>query len=373
MKILFIKIWPNLIKVFTVSVFLVTKVLAQSPDFNGQISIWGTVYNENDKSLLNGGIRFIPEMTWLKDISDESFFDLNISLNTLLFKTETEFIDDLELYRLKLRYATSQSELRIGLQKINFGPARILRSLRWFDTVDPTDPLKITNGVYGIRYKYNFLNNAEIWLWLLYGNDKLKGNEFLKSKKNIPEFGGRFSHPFLDGEIAGTYHHRNTEIFGTEISENRFALDGRWEIEAGLWFEAVASKFGESVMPYNWQNSLTLGTDYTFSIGNGLMITAEHMVHHISKDFLSSGRTNKTSALSISYPFGLVDNLSAFLFYQWERDKIYQTIQWNRVYDEFIINFNFYNYPESSPILSGDTRDQTRSGYGFQFMIIYNF
>lgn len=364
------KIWLTLLLVqFCIPVNL----FSQSIDLDGQISAWGTIYDQQDDFLLNGGVRFIPALTLLKDLTDERFIDLNVSANSFLFKTEDDAFSEFDLYRLKLRYVTSQSELRIGLQKINFGPAKILRSLRWFDTVDPTDPLKITEGVYGLRYKYNFLNNSEIWLWVLYGNDELKGNEFLISEKKEPEFGGRVSTPFLDGEIAGTFHSRKAIFNNIKIRENRFALDGRWEIEAGLWFESVVSKFDDAVLSHPWQTNLTIGSDYTFNIGNGLMVTAEHFISQLSDKFLGNGKTQKTTALSAAYPMGLIDNFSLFAFYQWDIKKFYQTYQWNRVYDSYILNFNFYHYPDSDNLLSRDPKEQTRSGYGFQFMIIYNF
>jgi len=36
------------------------------------------------------------------------------------------------IYRGWIRYSGSQFEARVGLQKINFGPAQLLRSLKWF-------------------------------------------------------------------------------------------------------------------------------------------------------------------------------------------------------------------------------------------------
>lgn len=373
MKNSYIKIWLKLIKIFVISLATLTKLISQSNEINGQISTWATIYNQSENTLLNGGIRLIPDLTLSTDLTEESFLDLNISANAFLFKTENDFTSKLDLYRIKLRYATSQSELRFGLQKINFGPARILRSLRWFDSVDPTDPLKLTQGVYGIRYKYNFLNNSEIWFWLLYGNDNLRGNDFLISDNKTPEFGSRVSVPFLDGEIAGTFHSRKTNSNNLKINETKFALDGRWEIEAGIWFEAVISKFEENPIIPKWQNNLTIGSDYTFNIGNGLLVTAEHFISRLSDNFMIDGTSINSSAVSTSYAFGLIDNFAAFVFYNWKVKKFYQTYQWNRVYDSFILNFNFYHYPETALLYSQNNSEQTRAGYGFQLLIIYNF
>ncbi|MFA8342351.1 MAG: hypothetical protein ACEPO8_05200 [Rhodothermaceae bacterium] len=364
----------NYVKIlFLFSILLVETALAQNFEFEGQISLWGTIYNQSNDYQLNGGTRFIPGIRFTKDFESGDFIDLHISANTFLYKTETDFFSEADLYRFKVRYATEQSELRLGLQKINFGPAKILRSLQWFDTVDPTDPIKITEGVYGLRYKYNFLNNSEIWLWVLYGNDKLKGKEFLVSDKKEPEFGGRISLPLFDGELAGTFHSRTVSFHNTKLNEKRFALDGRWEVEAGIWFESVFTKLEDNLLFPSWQNNFTIGSDYTFNIGNGLVVTGEHYVFSMTDKFFGRGKTSRTTALSAAYPLGLVDNFSLFVFYQWESDKLYQTFQWNRVYDSFILNFNFYNYPETALLAEQNSENNTRAGYGFQFMIIYNF
>ena len=54
----------------------------------------------------------------------------------------------LKPYRLWTRYSSDQFELRLGLQKINFGSASMLRPLMWFDQMDPRDPLHLTDGVW---------------------------------------------------------------------------------------------------------------------------------------------------------------------------------------------------------------------------------
>ena len=110
-----------------------------------------------------------------------------------------------------VKFSGDQFELRAGLQKINFGSAQMFRPLMWFDRIDPRDPLQLTDGVYGLLARYYFLNNANIWLWGLYGDDKIKGWELIPSKKNSIEYGGRVQLPLYTGEIAATYHHRTAD------------------------------------------------------------------------------------------------------------------------------------------------------------------
>ena len=188
-------------------------------------------------------------------------------------------------YRTILRYSTTQSEVQLGLQKIDFGPAQLLRSLMWFDRVDPRDPLKLTDGVYALRYKYSFLNNSLIWLWCLYGNTDTKGYELLPTEKNVPEFGGRAQIPILAGEIAATLHTRKVDAMLYSYRENRYALDGRWDIGIGIWFESAWQQ-NISIMPiYKWNRMTTIGADYTIPVGNGIYILAEHMNTNILNSF----------------------------------------------------------------------------------------
>ena len=99
--------------------------------------------SEQDDWRHNMGIRYIPEWTAAHALNDEMFLDTEITLNGFAaVDTHGEPREDADLdwYRLKLRFATNQTETQIGLQKLNFGPAQLLRSLQWFDQVDPRDP-----------------------------------------------------------------------------------------------------------------------------------------------------------------------------------------------------------------------------------------
>jgi len=231
----------------------------------GQLSTQLTRRYSDDEWLVNAGIQYIPQLRLSQTISSVNIFDLELSYHSFVHTDQKVSRDNLKLYRFNARYATEQSETQVGLQKINFGPAQLLRSLRWFDRLDPRDPTKITEGVYGLRYRYNFLNNANIWLWGLYGNDETKGYEITPTASKKPEFGGRFQAPVPMGEMAMTFHSRQVENTESDriFRENRFALDGRWDVFIGAWFEAVV-QHQDIASPSNYTKMLTLGLDYTW-------------------------------------------------------------------------------------------------------------
>ncbi|MCP4397280.1 MAG: hypothetical protein GY801_08290, partial [bacterium] len=249
--------------------------------------------------------------------------------------------------------------------------AQLLRSLQWFDRVDPRDPLALTDGVYAVRFRYNALNNANLWLWGLYGNDEPKGYELLPSADDVPEFGGRFQYPLFTGEFAATVHAREVNGSALQIAdfrENRIALDGRWEKTIGMWFETVLQQQRSDDLPYEWRKLTTLGADYTFGFGNGLYVAAEHFMSVLSEKAFGWDEDAHSSALSLNYPIGFFDSLSAIGYYSWDLEKSSLFVTWQRSFDNYSLNFALFNYPEYS---TGDVRQAPFGGHGGQIMIIY--
>jgi len=329
---------------------------------NGQASAWVGYSDE-----WQAGIRYIPELMFSHPLAEGKGIYGDISLNAYIFDGDT----DLDLYRLWLRYATSQFEMRLGLQKINFGPAKILRSLMWFDKVDPRDPLELTDGVYALLGRYYFLNNANIWVWGLYGNDELKGLETFETDEDRLEFGGRFQHPVPRGEIGFSFHRRYLDSEDLKKkkapelakgSENRYGIDGNWDIGVGLWFEAVAGEIEtkESL----WQEFLTFGTDYTFAVGPGIHALFEHFIESSGPEVFRQENVSRFSALSVDFSVTVLDSVNAIWYYDWKEERVYTYFDWQRTYDNWLINLSFFSSREDEAGLY--------AGTGFLCMLTYN-
>jgi hypothetical protein len=363
-------------------------------ELRGQISCWHLEARDGGKRYYNLGMRYIPQLSLMQEVHSDHLLDLEISLNGYAAMSSGGREDsDIELYRLKLRYATAQTEIRIGLQKINFGPAFLLRALRWFDRLDPRDPLQLTDGVYGLRFTYNTMSNTSIWLWGLYGNDDVKGYELAATAGERPEFGGRLQFPVPAGELAFTFHTRQIDIADAcagelaaalpawainsplctgEFTENRFALDGRWDIEIGLWIEAVLQEQRLDLLPYEWTKLVTVGVDYTLALGNGLHVLCEHMAVAASEAAFGWSEDEQTSAFSLGYPVGYLDNLSAIGFYSWERDEYYQYLAWQRTWDNLSLHVSAFHYPNDPGERELFEQDARAAGYGGQIILMYN-
>ena len=352
--------------------------------FKGQASIWANYNFDNLLPLQTGG-RYIPVLDYGITFKDKSKIDFegsaNIfgSLSTHPFET-IYTSNSITPYRAWARYSTSQIEIRAGLQKINFGSATLLRPLMWFDQIDPRDPLQLTNGVWGLLGRYYFLNNANVWLWCLYGNDKLRPWDIGTTAKRIPEFGGRVQLPVTKGEIAFTYHFRETDMtdYGyisasdSRIPENRIGIDGKWDLGTGLWFEGTWINKSTDLGSLTNQEIFNIGADNTISVGNGLHFIFEQLF--AANDIYPFEFRNKIffSGLSLSYPVSMNDNLSAIMYYDWENNDSYNYMNWNHNFKYLSLFLIAYLNPRKFNLPQQNSTGNLYAGPGVQVMLVYN-
>lgn len=374
----------KLIIYYFLLVFLSSKLIAQNPMvFDGQFS---TVLSVNPDNRLGGfvGARYIPELSYQIDIDSFSFIDFELSTNfsgSTLFHPfdSTNTSSKISPYRLWARYSGKQFELRMGLQKIDFGSASLLRPIQWFNQIDPRDPLQLTNGVYGLLGRYYFLNNANIWLWVLYGNEKTRGFDLIETNKSSSEFGGRFQFPVPKGELTLSYHHRNANSLDQVITpqyesipENRIGIDGKWDIGPGVWFELTYSHKSKDLSSFTNQALLNIGADYTFAIGNGLNMTAEHLMINYSKAFLTPKDIKHITAATVSYPLSLYDQLSSVFYYNWPTKDFTFFINYQHQFSNFVAYIMaFYNPTNQEGIQTNELLNNF-SGPGIRLMFVYN-
>jgi hypothetical protein len=359
---------------------------AQDTSLAGQLSGW-LALNDEKPSTPRFGLRYIPDFSLGRGGEQRMALDAELSVNAYGSAAAPGWGDlqtdgRVKLYRLWLRLSSSRFEARLGLQKINFGSASLFRPLMWFDRLDPRDPLQITDGVSGLLLRYYFLDNTNIWLWGLYGNDAVKGWESVPTAAHKPEFGGRVQWPLFKGEMALTFHHRLADLsrgpFAAAafrdpvISEDRLALDGKWDAGAGLWIEGSILKQRSQEIPFPYQAALTLGADYTFGLGNGLYVLAEHFLMENSAGAFGRGQGWRFSGLSWRYPLGLLDTVSGMVFYDWKSKDLYSFLSWQRTYDRwgwYVIGF--WN-PTRFQIYGTQAGNNYFSGRGIQVMIVFN-
>lgn len=353
-------------------------------EFSGQLSAYTHVNPSNELPWWSGG-RYIPQLNGEVELRNDRLIDFEASANVYgnigIHPFDTVGVNgDLKPYRVWARFSTRQLEIRAGLQKINFGSASILRPLMWFDQIDPRDPLQLTDGVWGIRARYYFLNNANIWLWGLYGNDRLKGWETFASAPEVPEFGGRVQIPVPRGEAAISYHHRTADASTLSngsmpldrVPENRFGFDAKFDMVVGWWMEASWSRYSENLGTYTNQEILNLGIDYTFGIGNGLTVILEQLLATFDQEAFDFQNTLNFSLLNLSYPVGIFDQLSAIVYYDWTNQRLYNFVNWQRQFNNLTLYLMGYINPKEYRIPTQATDEILYAGSGIQVMLVFN-
>ncbi len=332
------------------------------------------------------GLRYLPELQFQSPLKQDYTFDAKVSANIwgsgLYWSADSMVWDgDVRPFRAWMRFSGDQFEIRAGLQKINFGSASMFRPLMWFDQIDPRDPLQLTDGVWGVLGRYYFLNNANIWLWGLYGNDERKGWEFIPSVHNKPEFGFRVQVPISGGELATTYHYRVADaekVFPipageqNHVREKRLAIDGKFDYLVGIWFEASLIHQEIHIPELQYKRSAVVGLDYTFGLGNGLNMMTEFFTFGSADRPFGSGADRYLSALSMNYSFNIFNSLNGILFYDFTNKEIYNFINFSWQFDKWsFFIMGFWN-PQTFNIYQSLEGVNLYAGRGLQFMAVFN-
>ena len=359
------------------------QTLSSKLAFSGQVSAWSNYNFDNELPLQLGG-RYIPTMEYDITLPNTHLLDFELAANVYGTVSAHPFDSiatdgNVTPYRAWARYSTQQFELRLGLQKIDFGSSTLLRPLQWFNEIDPRDPLKLTNGVYAALGRYYFLNNANIWVWMLYGNEKTRGFDRVESNIKIPEFGGRIQHPTPRGEMALSYHHRTANVLSIlplsqyeKIPEDRFGIDGKWDVKVGLWVEATHSIKHKDIGIGTNQSLFNVGSDYTFGIGNGLNVVLEHLYITIDHEPFEFTNSTHITASNISYPLGLFDAVSTIVNYNWNKRNMSFFINYSHEFPCFSGYVMAYYNPRTQDDIQQNKLLNNTSGPGIRLMLVYN-
>lgn len=326
-------------------------------DYRLQSGAYGSYDFGHKRALLRGDI--LPELSLSHQFGQDYELLAEYSaygwLETAIGDTSTSDLDATN-YRAWLRIGNPQTSLRLGLQRISFGSAKVLRPLQWFDKLDPLDNSEFTRGVWALLATHTWMNNSELWLWGMLAEDDLKGAETIPGKDNSAEFGARFQLPNTAGETGLAYHQRQLHS-GDEF---RIGFDHRWDGFVGAWLEGSYSYFdttagiGDSIA-----TAFTVGLDYTFPLGNGLAITAENLLGHgAAKGCNRLRNTRHSLAVLINYPLSLLDSIILLELHSFSENTDNLAIVWRRAYDylswELGLNLDrgYVDLLSSSPKLS---------------------
>ena len=264
-----------------------------------------------------------------------------------------------EVYRLWGSASFGGTDLRVGLQKLNFGTARIIRPEQWFDELRALDPLEETNGVRAAVLKQYFSYRSGIWLWGVLTKNPFSGLEFRDDDPDNTNLGGRIEFPLPGVETGVSFNAIDLSAeSGLKAKEYQLGFDLRYDGKFGAWIEGSGTKNdGYPIWSSTgYQTSLTLGTDYTIGLGNGIYLLQETNVTHSTLSGLPDLKHVLTqTALLISYPPGLLDNLQFLILYDYD-SNLNISLLWQRSYDywswELGLNQSFIRGESRKPGLS---------------------
>lgn len=317
---------------------------------------------QKDLENSGGSVEFawIPEVSLQYALSDLLSFQAEYSFHSSIDLRWNDDISsediDTKSYRAWLRLSIPQAELRVGLQRLSFGSAQILRPLQWFDRINPLDANEMTGGVDAILWRYYFVNSANLWCWLIQSDGELLGNEYIPSQKDGYQMGGRIQYPFQYLDTAISYHRRELILSPSDSGiEHRIGIDLRHDSFASMWFESSASLFQDEQVDFHSSSlSAMLGMDYTVGIGNGLHAVMESMLlASIATELYNIRRQESYTALMLDYPLGILDHVTLLNLYDWEERSSLHSFLWRRTYDHLglelgishDLNRDFYYQP----------------------------
>jgi len=314
--------------IFSVTLLSFVESVSAQTALNGQL--WVNLQNSNQQPVY---LRYTPEIfkEWTLPVPVKFAVNLSPQVSAVLmdktWKTSTDW------HRYWLRITGEYWESRIGLQKINFGSARLLRTLQWFDAVDLRDPVPFTPGVLSLLLRGYTGGNHNFWGWIILADGKVKGTEIAATPKSKPEFGGRLQFTLPNISLGATCHFRSFEWLGSETQERKAAIDLSADWIVGLSLEAMYRENDQNLLLYpEIQRALTIGADYTFPLGNGLAGLFEQNWQNFSSagdgviiPFPFSGfRADdplSVSALQLSYPVDILNQVSLTGYHLWSTDE----------------------------------------------------
>ena len=89
----------------------------------------------------------------------------------------------------------------------------------------------------------------------------------------------------------------------------------------------------------------------------------EHFILTTGRDIGHTDETGELSALMASYNISMIDSVKGILYYDWNTEEDYYYIDFQRTYDNFMVNISAFIDVQGGPDFRGN---------GIQSMLTYN-
>jgi hypothetical protein len=183
--------------------------------------------------------------------------------------------------------------------------------------------------------------------------------------------------------MALSYHNRKIDdllappdplfpALSIDHTEQKFGFDIRADIVVGIWAEATAKR-NIGFIP-EWERMLTVGSDYTFGIGNGLAVTAEYLTFASAATLGGeSSASDSFVALSANYPLSVISTLSGMVYLNPTDGDLYRFLNLSLVFDRFSYYIIGYWNPDNYKLFNTEAGTNPFNGKGFNIMVVLNY
>jgi hypothetical protein len=157
------------------------------------------------------------------------------------------------------------------------------------------------------------------------------------------------------------------------VPEDRVGFDGKWDIGPSVWVEGALVHQHTPFLPLSYQRALTLGADYTFGVGRGLTVLAEHFRVASAARAFAAGDGLSFTALLLRYPLSILDEVSGIIYYDWKDHGWYRFIGWTRKTDALSFSAIAFWDPAELVVFQGLAGSGSFAGTGLELVLAYNF
>ncbi len=321
-----------------ISIILNANLFLSAQPYSIKGQFWGSGESVEDQSDIKSQLGYIPIFSAYYELSQDRMIDLEWA-----YLFGRSYIGDSlqehheKAYRGWLRYLTQGIDARLGLQKVSFGPSRLLRPLAWFDTIDPEDPKDQTVGVEAFRLRVFPPNSLVLWSWIMKGkSDTLSYGGRAEISTHIGEWGFTFHQdPIKTSQLIGQYPYQ-VMIAGPHA---RVGVDYRYDGLLGFWFEG-AGFIAEKQNKFNKirYTLMTLGGDYTLPISTGLLIMSETLLSREWSNQEDASSNQNFSTFMASLSLGMFHKVILISNLDWNKNHTYNYLRWSTTFDSFSIN-----------------------------------
>ena len=91
-----------------------------------------------------------------------------------------------------------------------------------------------------------------------------------------------------------------------------------------------------------------------------------------AENVFGPGKGDWLSALSIDYPFSVLDKVTAIVYCDWDKNEWSRLLQWQRTYDQWQVHVSAFWNPDRTSLTQDRAAISSFAGNGVQLILAFN-